>query len=326
MTRVRSRSRGLRIFSVLLLGSAAACGGDDSTDTSELTSLRKGDCFDSPLPFARLGFEEESPELDELEVVSCDGPHDGVIVAVDGSQDAFQDDLFCGREVEDYFDGGRPETILSWAKQQATISAEEGNQFLTVCTALFLDATDNAADGDPAAESPTLTDAAQTATVEVGGEPLEPYIQGERDPSVGMPMPELKGVDFGGEPVMIADDDRAKIVLVVAHWDPHGQTVVSDLSAQDLDGGLLGEVDLYLLSTSVEVDVQNYPPSEWLAETGLDTPVLVDDTENSAATALGLTAFPFWVFVDSDGLVAHRVSGKLTMVELSALVAQFVGS
>ncbi len=41
---------------------------------------------------------------------------------------------------------------------------------------------------------------------------------GEADPAVGMAMPEVRGQDFDGTPVTIANDGRPKAIILLAHW------------------------------------------------------------------------------------------------------------
>jgi hypothetical protein len=48
----------------------------------------------------------------------------------------------------------------------------------------------------------------------------------------------------------------------------------------------------------------------------------VDDSDESAAHAYGLTAFPLTVFVDSSGTVVGRASGGIPAVDLIALAGQ----
>jgi len=47
---------------------------------------------------------------------------------------------------------------------------------------------------------------------------------------------------------------------------------------------------------------------------------MIDDAQNSAATALGTSGFPFFVAVDAQGKVVVRGSGELTMDQVSQLI------
>jgi len=75
--------------------------------------------------------------------------------------------------------------------------------------------------------------------------------------------------------------------------------------------GLPEDVDIYSISTSPDPNQQNYPPSEWLENEGWPIPVLVDSEGRDATDAFGLTAFPFSVFVYSDGTIAARATGAI---------------
>jgi hypothetical protein len=85
------------------------------------------------------------------------------------------------------------------------------------------------------------------------------------------------------------------------------------------NGSKPDDVDLIAISTATSSDRPNYPPSSWLEDEGWTSPVLVDNTDGSAAAAYGLPGFPYFVAVDADGNVAARMSGELTSGELSAL-------
>ena len=146
------------------------------------------------------------------------------------------------------------------------------------------------------------------------------------DPAVGTPAPEVTGQDFDGTPVSLSDDGRAKAILFVAHWCPFCQDEipwVSDwLAANELPEGL----DVYGVATSINRTRDNWPPSEWLEREGFTAPVLVDDRANSIANAYGLPAYPYWVFVDSDGNVTGRVSGGIDPADFERLLATLASS
>ena len=135
---------------------------------------------------------------------------------------------------------------------------------------------------------------------------------GDTDPCIGRAAPELAGRNFAGKPVEITNDGRAKAIVFVAHWCPHCQREVPIISKYLADQGLPEGVDLYLVPTSTDSSLPNYPPDEWLQREGLsDVPTLVDDDRNTAHIAYGGGAFPYLVLVDKDGKVAGRFSGEL---------------
>lgn len=132
------------------------------------------------------------------------------------------------------------------------------------------------------------------------------------DSALGMAIPEVSGADFDGTEVEISHDGRAKILIFLAHWCPHCQAEVPVVKQWLDDGNLPDSVDLIAIATSTSSTRVNFPPSEWLAEEGFDVPTIVDDEAFSVGGAYGVNAFPFWVFVSPDGLVAGRTSGELT--------------
>jgi hypothetical protein len=129
------------------------------------------------------------------------------------------------------------------------------------------------------------------------------------DPAVGQTIPRLVGTGLEGETVEIGPANGAQAIVVVAHWCPHCQAEVPELSAWLADNPLPDGVRLVTLSTAIDPARPNYPPSAWLEREGWPGPVLTDDAESSGLAALGLNAFPGFVFVNADGTVASRAIG-----------------
>jgi thiol-disulfide isomerase/thioredoxin len=167
---------------------------------------------------------------------------------------------------------------------------------------------------------------AQSRPVQVTGAPLPADTDAANDPAVGMAAPELRGASFDGSPVAITDDGKAKLVVFVAHWCPHCQREVPVLVQWLKDGRLPPSVSLSVVSTAVDRARPNWPPSTWLREEGLTAPVLADDAEGSAASAYGLSAFPFFTAVDAAGRVVARDSGELSPAELDQLAARLAAA
>lgn len=175
-----------------------------------------------------------------------------------------------------------------------------------------------ASGGDGPADDAGL---AQTSAVAVDGAALPPYASGA-DPAVGTPGPELRGASFDGTPVAVTRDGRGKVLVFLAHWCPHCRrevpVVVDHLRANPLPPN----VDLVAVATSTDRTRPNYPPSRWLDREGWTASVMVDSADGAAATAYGLTAFPYFVALDAEGTVVARAGGELTPAELDALVAR----
>jgi thiol-disulfide isomerase/thioredoxin len=167
---------------------------------------------------------------------------------------------------------------------------------------------------------------AQTRPVHVAGAPLPADTDDAEDPAAGQAAPELHGASFDGSPVTITNDGKAKLIVFVAHWCPHCQREVPVLVRWLQDGKLPASVSLDVVSTAVDQARPNYPPSTWLREAGLTAPVLADDAQGSAASAYGLSAFPFFTAVDAKGKVVARDDGELTPAQLDQLAAQLAAA
>ena len=141
------------------------------------------------------------------------------------------------------------------------------------------------------------------------------------DTAVGLFAPEVVGTDYADNPVSITLDGQAKVIIFVAHWCQHCQREVPIVQEWLNNTTLPDNVDLYAVSTSISSTRENYPPSSWLDREGWTPPVIVDDATSSVGNAYGLTAFPFWAFVSSDGTVLARVTGGIAPSDLDAAVA-----
>lgn len=168
-------------------------------------------------------------------------------------------------------------------------------------------------------DSGAPTGVAETRPVEITGDPL-PQLGPGTDPTVGMPVPELRGRSFDGSQVAIADDGVPKAIWFLAHWCPHCQAEVPRIVDLVTADGVPEGVDLYSVSTGADPTAANYPPSAWLEREGWTIPVLTDDRSGSAARAYGLNAFPFLVLVDADGRVVSRTSGEIDPGTLQSML------
>jgi cytochrome c biogenesis protein CcmG, thiol:disulfide interchange protein DsbE len=157
--------------------------------------------------------------------------------------------------------------------------------------------------------------------IQVTGDPLPEYAPDTDDRAVGRTAPELVGRDFEGREVRIGDDGRPKAVLFVAHWCPHCQREVPAVQSWIDAGNAPADVDLYSVATGNTPDRPNYPPDAWLEQEGWTVPVAVDGDDQAAATAYGLTGYPYWVFIGADGTVASRYGGVLPTAELETILA-----
>ena len=152
------------------------------------------------------------------------------------------------------------------------------------------------------------------------GTPLTPYDEAAPvDPAVGRVTPTLSGQDFDRQELIIGGDKRAKVMVFLAHWCPHCQREVP-LLVSWLAKHPQPQVDLATITTGIDPNRPDYPPSDWLQREKWPTPVLVDGN-SAAATAMGLTSFPYFVVVGADGKVMKRGSGELSEDQIAALFA-----
>jgi thiol-disulfide isomerase/thioredoxin len=150
-------------------------------------------------------------------------------------------------------------------------------------------------------------------TVEVTGTPLPSLPSGGDDPAVGETIPTVAGENFREQPVTIAPSGKAQMIVFLAHWCPHCNAEAPRLAAYlAANGGAPpADVDLTIVPTGSNESADNWPPSEWLESMDLaDVTTLVDDPEQQAAQAFGLTGYPFIVMVDREGRVVQRRSAE----------------
>jgi len=169
-------------------------------------------------------------------------------------------------------------------------------------------------------------DAVEVGAPVVTGDPLPEFETVANDTAVGMTIPEVTGADFAGTPVSITRDGRAKVIMFFAHWCSVCQQEVP-LIAGWLPGATLPEgVDLISVSTGVNPNQANYPPSAWMEREGWAVPVILDDAGYSVADAFGLSAYPYFVFVDGDGKVAVRLTGGLATATIESILDALAGA
>jgi thiol-disulfide isomerase/thioredoxin len=168
------------------------------------------------------------------------------------------------------------------------------------------------------------SDVSQTASVEVDGAPLPQLGEGD-DAALGMVAPTVTGTDFDGSTVEITPGDGPRLVVFLAHWCPHCQAEVPLLAPYLASGDAPEGLQTVAVSTAVSSSRDNYPPDEWLEREGWPTPVIRDDTSNTAANAYGLTAYPYFVLIDEEGAVVGRDSGEMPIDQFDAWVRSTLG-
>lgn len=169
----------------------------------------------------------------------------------------------------------------------------------------------------------------EQAAVAVTGESLPDYpadggtaADPATDPAVGLTPPTLTGQSFDGSGVTIEPGSEPMVVIFAAHWCPHCQKEVPLIQDWIDDGNLPEGVQVNMVSTSVQADGTNYPPSGWLSDVGWSEQILLDNPDSTAASAWGLTGYPYMVFVDGEGKVVQRASGELPIGQFEEFVAE----
>lgn len=152
----------------------------------------------------------------------------------------------------------------------------------------------------------------------VAGAPLPAMPQAGTDPAAGQRIPSISGIGLDGEPMQIGPDAGAQAIVVLAHWCPHCQAEVPVLTEWLASNQPPAGVRVVALSTAIDTARPNYPPSAWLQRENWTQPTLVDDAGSTGLAALGGTSFPAFVFVNSDGTVASRMSGRMSADEFAA--------
>ena len=159
----------------------------------------------------------------------------------------------------------------------------------------------------------------------VVGVPLPPLAEGD-DQAVGMQAPVLVGENFAGEPVVVdpASDGPTWLVFL-AHWCPHCNDEIPVINQLRDDDRIPDGVRVVGVSTAVDPSRPNFPPGEWLDDKDWSFDRVADGVDMVeqnfiAATAYGVSGFPFSVLVDGDGVVRERWSGGREADELVSLV------
>ena len=175
------------------------------------------------------------------------------------------------------------------------------------------------ADPTPSTAVPTTT-TTTTIPTSVSGDPLPPLADSGVDEAGGLPAPTAEGTDIlTGEVVTIAPTGRPMAVAFFAHWCPHCQREVAEITEWLETNALPEGVDLIAVSTLEDASRDNHPPADWLAGEGWTFPVIADTPDFRVATSYGVSAVPFWAFLDAEGRVLARVAGNLGPESLELL-------
>ncbi|MCU1453955.1 MAG: hypothetical protein JWN46_2101 [Acidimicrobiales bacterium] len=152
----------------------------------------------------------------------------------------------------------------------------------------------------------------ETSKITVQGAPLPALSSSGADPGTCMTAPVVTGTAFSGKRLTIGTRGRPYLVLFVAHWCPHCRREVPLLSPWLRGGGVPKNIDVFTVATGTRPSDPNYPPSAWLRAENWPTEVLADSSDGTAASAYGLTSYPFFAMVDANGKLVARFAGEVT--------------
>lgn len=156
--------------------------------------------------------------------------------------------------------------------------------------------------------------------VAVNGTALTPKPDTGVDPAVGQSYPTITGQQFDGKQLTIAPDGKPQIIMVVAHWCSHCQAEVPRIQKWLNASGMPADVDLVTVATSNDAAKGNFPAADWLRREQWSVPTIVDDKQNQAGSALGVSGFPYFIVTNAQGKVVFRTSGEITEAQWNALL------
>jgi len=156
----------------------------------------------------------------------------------------------------------------------------------------------------------------------VTGDPLPAYAgQNDDNVAVGLPAPTFTGPNENSEIISLEKNGNAKALIFLAHWCPHCQDEVPSVQEWIDTIGVPEGVEIIAVATSIDRGRDNYPPQEWLErESWSETQIY--DLDRKIGDAYGLTAFPYWVFLDNELNVKARRTGNLPQDAVGQLLVQ----
>ena len=152
---------------------------------------------------------------------------------------------------------------------------------------------------------------------------LLPEFAGENDDNIasGLAAPIFSAPNENSEIVSLEKNGNAKALLFLAHWCGYCQKEVPVVQGLIDSVGVPPGVDVIAIATSIDRGRENDPPQRWLADEGWSEAQLYD-LDREIGNAYGLTAFPYWVFLDKDLNVVARRTGNLPADMVGALLIQ----
>lgn len=190
---------------------------------------------------------------------------------------------------------------------------------LLIGTAACSAEKDKASEGTVAAGG-DASSIAETQPVTVTGENLVAVESFTNDPAVGKDAPKLEGFDFAGKKVTYDFSTGPTMVVFLAHWCPHCNNEIPVLNRWKNSGQMPANLKVIGVSTAVDPSRANYPPSEWIPNMQWTWPIMADSKDQLAGRAFGVSSYPFFVIVGTDGKVKLRNSGEVPANQLTPMI------
>ena len=137
-------------------------------------------------------------------------------------------------------------------------------------------------------------------------------------PASAWPPPLSAARALAGDTIEVSPGDGPLVVLFLAHWCPHCQAEVPELIEYFAQNPIPDGVEIVAVATSNDANRDNHPASDWLDREGWTIPTVVDDEATALAVSYGVSAFPFHVFIDANGVVAARVTGAQPVEDIGS--------
>lgn len=158
--------------------------------------------------------------------------------------------------------------------------------------------------------SETATVSAATVNGKIGEAKLPTFDSQANDTAIGKIVPQITAETFSGKTETVAPGKKPYVLALVAHWCPHCQKEVPKIVSLYEQGQLPEDVDFIAVATGTSESKPNYPPSEWLNNSGWPWLKLADDKNFTIGNGLGLQSYPYLIYVNADGTIYKRTSGE----------------
>ena len=163
--------------------------------------------------------------------------------------------------------------------------------------------------------SPKYITLIQVQPVTINGDPLPVPEAGAPDGAAGHVVPRIDGRTFGSRRISI-QPGKPTLVIAINRADPDVEGEVQAIVRWHHADQTPQTLNVVTLVTGPGRAAAADPVSSWLVREEWPFPVLVDDDNSSAASALGLPTTPAILLVDAKGVAQYRVLGALPVDRL----------